>query len=130
LTERVDRFVPAIAGARETRRRGAASSLVDGVRMIAAYRRPWLPSLVILFVLGCSNGSSSSGCGSGSSGSICTIETMATTCPGEITLECASGAKPDAKSQCVAAIKQDSQTLYCCRNDADLGGSDGGGGGR
>jgi hypothetical protein len=60
---------------------------------------------------------------------MCAIETMATTCPGKITLECDDGAKPDAKSQCVEAIKQDSQTIYCCTNDAERGAAGGGGGG-
>ena len=96
----------------------------------ASYRRPWFPSLVILVFLGCSNASSSSsGCGSGSGSQICTIETMATTCPGQITLECDEGALPYSKSQCVEAIRQDTQVLYCCVNQADPG-SDGGGGGR
>jgi hypothetical protein len=100
--------------------------------MMAAYRRPWFPSLVVLFVLGCSNGSSSSGCGSGSANQTCAIETMATTCPGKITLECDDGAVPDAKSQCHEAIKQDTQTIYCCDNNAERGtegAADGGGGG-
>ena len=56
---------------------------------------------------------------------------MATTCPGKVTLECDDGAKPGTKSQCVEAIKVDTQTVYCCDNNADLGAEgDGGGGGR
>ncbi len=94
---------------------------------MTAYRKPWLPSLVILFVLGCSNGSSSSGCGSGSTNGMCSIETMATTCPGKITLEC-DGAKPAAKSGCVEAFKQDTQIVYCCVTEAELGANGGGGG--
>jgi len=100
--------------------------------MIAAHRRPWFPSLVVLFVLGCSNGSSSSssGCGSSSTNQVCSIELTATTCPGKVTLECDDGAKPSTKSRCVVAIMVDTQTVYCCDNNADLGADGGGGGGR
>jgi len=41
-----------------------------------------------------------------------------------ITLECTGGATPDAKSQCVQAIKQGDEVVYCCTNNA--GGGEGG----
>ena len=103
--------------------------------MLPVYRRPWFPSLVLLFALGCSTGSSSSGssgCGSSATGE-CSIELSATVCGNaDITLECSSGAKPTTKSKCVVAYKDDTQTVYCCANEANLSinvNGNGGGGG-
>jgi hypothetical protein len=95
--------------------------------MMAWYRRPWFPALLVLFVLGCSSGQSQ-GCGSSSSADqTCDIDTMATTCPGEITLECHDGAKPFSKTHCRLALQESTDILYCCTNEADPE-SDGGGG--
>jgi hypothetical protein len=74
----------------------------------------------LLFALSCSNGSSSgsSGCGSSSTTATCDIDTAATTCPNEITLICHDGGKPFSK-QCKQGLKQDTDVLYCCANDAE-----------
>jgi hypothetical protein len=102
------------------------------VRTTASSRRLWLAPVAVLFVLSCSSSSSSGGCGSSSSSNSCDIDTTATTCPGEITLECQSGQVPYSKTQCKVALKQDTETIYCCVNAADPGteaeDSDGGGG--
>ncbi|HVY45617.1 MAG TPA: hypothetical protein VHB21_07040 [Minicystis sp.] len=97
--------------------------------MTVVRRRPWLPASLVLLVLSCStsSGSSSQGCGSGSTTQTCDIDTMATTCPGQITLECHDGAVPYSKKQCTEAIQQDTETVYCCVNDAAPA-ADGGGG--
>ena len=96
--------------------------------MTAWCRRPLFASLLVLCVLGCSTSGSSGGCGGSATDKTCTIDTMATTCPGEFTLECDNGAVPFSKSQCKEAIKQDTQVIYCCVNQAEPG-ADGGGGG-
>ena len=64
----------------------------------------------------------------------CDIDTTATVCGDQITINCLGGATPDAKSQCQKAIKQGDQVIYCCASaaiqsvDAGLGGGGGGGG--
>jgi hypothetical protein len=97
--------------------------------MKPVHRRPWFPSLVLLFAFGCSSSSSSgsSGCGSSAAGE-CSLELSATICGDKIALEC-SGAKPTSKSKCVKAYEDDTQTVYCCDNEAELAVTGNGGAG-
>jgi hypothetical protein len=102
--------------------------------VIASNRAAFLSALALMFVFACSSSSSSSGCGSsGCSGSSasqrCDINVNAVVCPHGITLECFGDTKPDAKSQCEQAIKQDDEVVYCCTNASDSDGGAGGAGG-
>jgi hypothetical protein len=77
-----------------------------------------------MVALGCSDsGSSSSGCG-GSSSERCEINATATVCGDRITVECFEGATPDAIGQCVLALQQAEEAIYCCTSAAgDMDGS-------
>ena len=99
--------------------------------MIPRIRGPLFLSLVVLYGLGCSNSSSSggSGCNSTPTDQVCDIDTTATLCPGLITLDCHAGAKPEAKTQCIEALKEGDESIYCCTNKALPLGDGGGGGG-
>lgn len=92
--------------------------------------RPVVWSFAALFVFGCSSSSSGSSGGCGSNvARVCKIDTSAMLCPNRITLICFEGATPEAKDQCTAALKQDTQVVYCCTSNAESASADGEGGG-